>query len=123
MLSEAYKLYKDGFEWVIRKEEDLELMKQANDEFYEVDEMEDIFFSKYKLIEDPYFNHKVILNKGEILKIFSNTNVKFSKYDLRKIYTKNDMLYNNFIHLGEKKKGFVLFEKMETTEFLEQSIF
>ena len=47
----------------------------------------------------------------EILKIFSNTNIKFSKYDLRKIYVRNNMKYDNFTHDGIKKKGFVLYEK------------
>ena len=92
MLAEAYQLYLNGFEWVIRKEEDLELMKIANDEFYENDEMEDIFFNRFKLEQTEKFYIKTILNKGEILKIFSNTNVKFSKFDLRKIYVKNNFI-------------------------------
>ena len=33
LLAEAYKLWKDGFEWVIRKEEDLAMMQEENDEF------------------------------------------------------------------------------------------
>lgn len=114
MLAEAYKLYKDGFEWVIRKEEDLDLMKSENDEFYENDEIQDLFFEKYSLEETSDYYQKVILNKGEILKIFSNTNIKFTKYDLRKIYIRNEMKYDNFKTMsGEKKKGFVLFTKNE----------
>lgn len=113
MLAEAYNLYLNGFEWVIRKEQDLELMKEANDEFYENDEMEDIFFNRFSLECNEKFFIKTILNKGEILKIFSNTNVKFSKFDLRKIYVKNNMKYDNFIQDGFKKKGFVLYEKSE----------
>jgi len=114
MLAEAYKMYLDGFEWVIRKEEDLELMRLENESFYENDEIEDIFFSKFSLEETPYFNIKKVLNKGEILKLFSNTNVKFSKFDLRKIYVRNNMDYKAVRHDGELKKGFVLFEKSET---------
>lgn len=114
MLAEAYNLYQNGFEWVIRKEEDLDFMKGENDEFYENDEIEDIFFAKFSLIETPYFNIKHVLNKGEILKIFSNTNLKFSKFDLRKIYVKNKMDYKVFRFNSEMKKGFVLFEKAET---------
>lgn len=113
MLAEAYQLHLNGFEWVIRKEEDLELMKEANEEFYENDEMEDIFFNRFSLEPNDKFYIKTILNKGEILKIFSNTNVKFSKFDLRKIYVKNNMKYDNFVQEGLKKKGFVLYEKNE----------
>ena len=111
LLAEAYKLWKDGFEWVIRKEEDLAMMQEENDEFYENDEMEDLFFDRFSLEANEYFYIKTVLNKGEILKIFSNTNIKFSKYDLRKIYVRNNMKYDNFIHDGIKKKGFVLYEK------------
>jgi hypothetical protein len=111
MLAEAYQMYLNGFDWVIRKEEDLELMKQENEEFYENDEMEDIFFNRFSLEPNSNFYIKTVLNKGEILKIFSNTNVKFSKFDLRKIYVKNSMKYDNFVHEGVKKKGFVLYEQ------------
>jgi len=113
MLAEAYKMYQGGFEWVIRKEEDLEMMKDENDEFYENDELEDLFFDRFKLKEDGEYYCRNILNKGEILRIFSNTNIKFSKYDLRKIYVRNNMKYDRFNFNGEKKKGFVLFEKSQ----------
>lgn len=113
MLAEAYKMYLDGFEWVIRKEEDLELMRLENESFYENDEIEDIFFSKFSLEETPYFNVRRVLNKGEILKLFSNTNIKFSKFDLRKIYVRNNMDYSAHRLDGELKKGFVLYEKSE----------
>jgi len=113
MLAEAYKMYLDGFEWVIRKEEDLELMRLENESFYENDEIEDIFFSKFSLEETPYFNIRKVLNKGEILKIFSNTNIKFSKFDLRKIYVRNNMDYKVSRDDAVLKKGFVLYEKSE----------
>ena len=113
MLAEAYKMYLDGFEWVIRKEEDLELMRLENESFYENDEIEDIFFSKFSLEETPYFNVRKVLNKGEILKIFSNTNIKFSKFDLRKIYVRNNMDYKVSRDDTGLKKGFVLYEKSE----------
>jgi predicted P-loop ATPase len=114
LIAEAYKLYLDGFEWVIRKEDELNFMKSENDEFYENDEMEDLFFARYSIQQTKDFFEKVVLNKGEILKIFSNTNIKFSKYDLRKIYVRNEMKYDSFkLQNGEKKKGFVLFEKNE----------
>lgn len=113
MLAEAYKMYLDGFEWVIRKEEDLELMRLENESFYENDEIEDIFFSRFSLEETPIFNIRKILNKGEILKMFSNTNIKFSKFDLRKIYVRNNMDYSAHRFDGELKKGFVLYEKSE----------
>jgi len=116
MLAEAYRMFLDGFEWVIRKEEDLELMKSENDEFYENDEIEDIFFNRYSLNEDAYFNQKVVLNKGELLNIFSNTNVKFTKFDLRKIYIRNKMEYKPVKIYGDLKKGFVLFEKIITID-------
>lgn len=114
MLAEAYKMYLDGFEWVIRKEEDLELMRLENESFYENDEIEDIFFSKFSLEETPYFNVRKVLNKGEILKMFSNTNIKFSKFDLRKIYVRNNMDYKVSRDDTGLKKGFVLYEKSET---------
>lgn len=113
MLAEAYKMYLDGFEWVIRKEEDLELMRLENESFYENDEIEDIFFSKFSLEETPYFNVRKVLNKGEILKLFSNTNIKFSKFDLRKIYVRNNMDYKVSRDDAGLKKGFVLYEKSE----------
>lgn len=113
MLAEAYKMYLDGFEWVIRKEEDLELMRLENESFYENDEIEDIFFSKFSLEETPYFNVRRVLNKGEILKLFSNTNIKFSKFDLRKIYVRNNMDYKVSRDDTGLKKGFVLYEKSE----------
>lgn len=113
MLAEAYKMYLDGFEWVIRKEEDLELMRLENESFYENDEIEDIFFSKFSLEETPDFNIRKVLNKGEILKLFSNTNIKFSKFDLRKIYVRNNMDYKVSRDDSGLKKGFVLYEKSE----------
>ena len=113
MLAEAYKMYIDGFEWVIRKEEDLELMRLENESFYENDEIEDIFFSKFSLEETPDFNIRKVLNKGEILKLFSNTNIKFSKFDLRKIYVRNNMDYKVSRDDAGLKKGFVLYEKSE----------
>jgi len=113
MLAEAYKMYLDGFEWVIRKEEDLELMRLENESFYENDEIEDIFFSKFSLEETPIFNLRKVLNKGEILKLFSNTNIKFSKFDLRKIYVRNNMDYKVSRDDSGLKKGFVLYEKSE----------
>jgi len=111
LMAEAYQLYQDGFEWIIRKEEDLYFMKLENDSFYEDDELEDIFFAKFKLQKTNDHYIKRILNKGEILNIFSNTNIKFTKYDLRKIYIRNNMVYDSFMLDGEKKKGFVLYEK------------
>jgi hypothetical protein len=117
LLAEAYQLFLDGFEWVIRKEEDLELMKHQNDEFYENDEMEDLFFDRFQLEEKEDYHTKVVLNKGEILGIFSNTNIKFTKYDLRKIYIRNNMEYKGQRYNDELKKGFILFAK---SEFLEE---
>lgn len=119
MLAEAYKMYLDGFEWVIRKEDDLQLMKEENEDFYENDEIEDIFFNRFALEENPYYNIKKIYNKGEILEIFSNKNVKFTKFDLRKIYIRNNMEYKTYWHDGEAKKGFILFEK--SNEMLDNS--
>lgn len=111
LLAEAYKLYKDGFEWVIRKEEDLDFMKQENEEFYESDELEDVFFQRFSLVPTSEFYIKTLLNKGEILNILSTAYFKFTKYDLRKIYIRNNMKYDNHVHNGIKKKAFVLYEK------------
>lgn len=111
MLAEAYKLWKDGFDWVIRKEDELELMKEENGDFYEIDEIEELFFEKYKINEDGDFQTKIIINQGEILKYFSSTSIKFTKYDLKKIYTKHKLEYKLYKVNGEVKKGFLLYIK------------
>ena len=110
LIIEAYNLLNDGFDWIIRKEEDIEYLKhnsQSNENIYPIEE---IFFEHFKF--EPEGNHvfERIMNQGEILEHLNRVSVmKPTKYDLKEIFTKNKIIYQTYRVFGKIKSGVKLF--------------
>ena len=110
LIIEAYNLLNDGFDWIIRKEEDIEYLKinsASNENVYPIEE---IFFNHFKFEEEGNFTFERILNQGEILEYLNQVSImKPTKYDLKEIFTKNKIVYQTYRVLGKIKSGVKLF--------------
>ena len=110
LIIEAYNLLNDGFDWIIRKEEDIEYLKinsASNENVYPIEE---IFFNHFKFEAEGNFNFERILNQGEILEYLNQVSImKPTKYDLKEIFTKNKIVYKTYRVLGQIKSGVKLF--------------
>lgn len=114
LIIEAYNLLISGFEWILRKEEDIEYLK-ANCEHNEtVLPIEEIFFSHFQLEYSSEFCIEKIWNQGEILEFLNIQSImKPTKYDLKEVLTKNKMEYKKH-RVGEiTKSGMKLYNRLQ----------
>lgn len=123
LIMEAYKLYKDGFQWRIYSDEDIQYIYDNTGINRQVLPFEEIFFNHFSLTPDLDFNTEVVLNQGEIYEYFyTKTVLKPTKFELKDVYTKNKMVYKSYGYRGSVKKGYKLYMRSydatpETTPF------
>lgn len=109
---EAYKLYKDGFDWKIYSDEDVEFLEKQTIKNIESMPIEDLFFDHFSVTKNEYFMTELILNQGQILNYLNGaTNLNITKYDIKDIITKNKMQSNLYKRGGRNFRGFLLYAK------------
>ncbi len=110
LIIEAYNLLQNGFDWIIRKEEDIEYLKensQFNENIYPIEE---IFFEHFKFEPDGYYNLERVMNQGEILEYLNRVSVlKPNQYQIKEIFVKNKLIYKSYKVYGKTKNGIKLF--------------
>lgn len=109
----AYNLLKHGFDWSVRKEDDIEYLKNMTLENEMVRPIEEMFFKYYSFEENEDFTEKRILNQGEILEYLCSTLLnKPTKYDIKEIFDKHKIPYQSYkIKNGNVKKGIKVYIK------------
>lgn len=119
---EAFKLWRDGFDWKIYSSDDIDYLAKNTNVNLEVLPVEELFFTRFSIQRTDYFTERRIFNQGEVLNLMNtNTAVKPSKFDIKDIFTKNKFIYKNFKFNGSVKKGVELwvksdFERVEENE-------
>ena len=114
LIIEAYNLLKSGFDWIIRTEEDIEYLKinsEVNENIYPIEE---IFFDHFQLEKKHGYVNERIMNQGEILEHMNKFSLlKPTKYDIKEIFVKNKIVYQNYKTYNGQKKGVRLYIKNE----------
>ncbi|MES2593181.1 MAG: VapE domain-containing protein [Bacteroidota bacterium] len=117
LIIEAYNLYKSGFNWVIRTQEEIDYIKANTQQNEIVLPIEEIFFNHFSIESSVNFPKEIVVNQGEILEYLSlNSILKPTKYEIKEVLTKNKMVYQTFRINGEFKKGIRLFTKWQNDE-------
>lgn len=110
--AQAYKLYKEGFDWSVRKNEDIEFLKNSTLENEMVLPFEDLFLNWFSFEETTYFNAKVVYNQGELLEMFNKEHkTQFTKYELKEVLIKNKAELKLYRVNEILKKGYLLYMK------------
>lgn len=111
MWAEAYNLYINGFDWIIRTQEDIDYIKANTGENEEVDPIEEVFFNTFSLVKEKGKEHARVFNQGDFLEYFSTfSTVRITGRDIKRILTKNKMKQKNIkIHDSKQKKGYLVF--------------
>jgi hypothetical protein len=110
LIMEAYNLYKDGFDWKIYSEKDVNYLAENTTDNNVVLPLEEIFFKTYSLEKVTKWDKEVILTQGDILEWFhKHTVLRPTKYEIKEIFTKNKMSYAAHWHEGKTKKGYKLY--------------
>lgn len=111
LIIEAYNLLKNGFEWQIQKQEDIEYLEKNTIHNQLVLPFEELFFQIFALEQTDHYQKLQIWNQGELLELFnSKLFVKPTKYDIKEVLTKNKLTYKNHkLSDGSQKKGVALF--------------
>jgi hypothetical protein len=114
LIIEAYNLLQSGFEWILRKEEDIEYLKTNASHNETILPIEEIFFSHFQLEYSTEFQIEKVWNQGEILEFLNiHSIMKPTKYDLKEILTKNKMEYKKY-RVGENtKNGIKLYTRLQ----------
>ena len=108
---EAFKLWREDFDWKIYKLEDIDFLNQQTIKNIDVNPIEELFFNHFSLVETEDFNLKVVMNQGEILDYLNaNFSTIISKYDIKDIFTKNKIQYQNYRINNKVKKGIMLYK-------------
>ena len=114
LIIEAYNLLIGGFEWILRKEEDIEYLKVNCEHNETILPIEEIFFRHFQLTYSKEFQVEKIWNQGEILEFLNiHSIMKPTKYDLKEILIKNKMEYKLFRFDSNVKKGLKLYTRLE----------
>jgi len=114
LIIEAYNLLASGYEWILRKEEDINYLKENASHNETVLPIEEIFFSHFQLQYSKEFHIEKIWNQGEILEFLNIQSImKPTKYDLKEILIKNKMEYKNFRVGDLTKKGLKLYTRIQ----------
>jgi len=120
---EAYKLYREDFDWKIYSAADFDYLQQHTLKNIEVMPIEELFFSRFSLIQTEVFTEYKVMNQGEIMNyINSNTSTRITKFEVKDIFTKNKMIYKNITYFGVQKKGIVLYLKSNLSEQNENEV-
>jgi len=114
LILEAYNLMRDGFDWIIRTQEDIDYLNNNSERNQTVLPIEEIFFRYFSLTKTDNFLMEEHLNQGEIVERLNvlSPSVKPTKYELKEVYIKNKMEYKNKRVGSEQKKCFTLYTKL-----------
>jgi predicted P-loop ATPase len=111
---EAFKLWREDFDWKIYSSEDIEFLEKNTNQNLEIMPVEELFFTRFSTQRTDFFTERRIFNQGEVLNLMnSNTAVKPTKFDIKDIFTKNKFIYKNFKFGGVLKKGIELYVKAD----------
>lgn len=112
---EAYKLWREDFDWKIYKSEDIEFLNENTYKNIDVNPIEELFFTHFSLEETSEHTQKVVLNQGEILNYLNaNCAANVTKYDIKDIFTKNKFNYSVYRFNNKLKKGVLLYKFEES---------
>lgn len=112
LIVEAYNLLQSGFEWILRKQDDIDYLRINSNKNEMVLPIEEIFFKHFSLEKTSEFWNERVLNQGEILEFLNaNSIMRPTKYELKEVFTKNKMEYKSFRINGIVKNGVKLYMK------------
>ena len=110
LIMEAYNLYKSGFEWIVRKEEDIDYIAENTKDNTVVLPIEEVFFNHFSIEKRHEYDQEKVMNQGEILEYLNTHSIlKPNKYDLKEVLVKNKLTYKLYNVGGNYKKGIKLF--------------
>jgi len=102
---EAFDLWRNDFDWKIYNSEDIDYLNDNTSSNLEIMPVEELFFNNYSLENDGKFTAEGIYNQGQILHYLNVINsINITKYDIKDIFTKNNIQYKS-----HKIKGKVVF--------------
>lgn len=111
---EAFQLYKDGFDWKIYKDTDVDYLSANTLSNIDVMPIEELFFNFFSLTKNDSFTERRIINQGEAMNYINiNTGIKATKFDIKDIFVKNKMEYKPYKNNGILKKGVEVWQKYE----------
>jgi hypothetical protein len=110
---EAFNLWRtNDFDWKIYSSEDIKYLNDNTSTNLDINPIEEIFFNTFSLNKINENIKEVIFNQGEILDYLNkNTSTKFSKFDIKDIFTKNNIEYSSHRNNDYVKKGVKLYVK------------
>lgn len=117
MLVEAYNLYKSGFDWILRKQEEIDYLDQHTSENKAIIPLEEIFFKYFSLEHTLDTPKEHIMNQGDVMEFFlTKTTLRPTKYEIKEIFVKNKLEYKQN-RVGQMlKKGVKLYTKYNEDE-------
>jgi len=112
---EAFKLYKDGFDWKIFSNEDVDYLEESTRKNIENMPVEDLFFEHFSVEKNDYYDVELILSQGQILNFLNGaSNFVVTKYDVKDIITKNKLENRQYKKYGKNMRGYLLYtQKLE----------
>ena len=120
---EAYKLWREDFDWKIYKAEDIEFLNDNTAKNIDVNPIEELFFTNFSLEETSEHTQKVVMNQGEILNYLNaNCATNVSKYDVKDIFVKNKFNYMPYRFNGKLKKGILLYKFEQNQSLIEDDV-
>lgn len=120
---EAYKLWREDFDWKIYKAEDIEFLNEHTIKNIDVNPIEELFFTHFSLEETSEHTQKVVMNQGEILNYLNeNCATNVSKYDVKDIFVKNKFNYSIYRFNGKVKKGILLYKFEQNQSLIEDDV-
>lgn len=110
LIIEAYNLYKSGFDWIIRTQEDIDYIKENTQQNETIIPIEEVFWNHFSLEQSLNYPEEVVFNQGEILEYLNKVSVlKPNKYELKEVLVKNKLSYQSHRNGANTKKGIKLF--------------
>jgi predicted P-loop ATPase len=110
---EAFNLWRShDYDWKIYTSQDLQYLNDNTVVNVDINPIEEMFFNFFSLEENHIFKNECIFNQGEILDYLNrNTATKVTKFDMKDIFTKNNIEYKVFRFNGFLKKGVKLYTR------------
>lgn len=116
LIIEAYNLLKNGFEWILRTENEINYLRENSSHNETVLPIEEVFFKHYSLEHSNEYPIENIFNMGEILEYLNfNSILRPNKYDLKEVLTKNKLIYKTYRVYGSIKSGIKLYTKIDNS--------
>jgi predicted P-loop ATPase len=107
---EAYQLYKNGFDWKIFSNDDIDFLQNNTIKNIENMPVEDLFFENFSIEKNNFFEVEVVLSQGQILNFLNGiANFVVTKYDVKDIITKNKLENKLYKKYGKTMRGYCLY--------------